>query len=100
MMNISMLITIDNNQNPSNKFFRGVFAGLEKLRAISVSSSPLLSTLEPGMLAGLPLIENISLDSLPQVGIKMINNDDADEDDDDLTRLPVAVDRVARRARS
>ena len=95
-----MLISKDNNQNPSNKLFRGVFAGLEKLRAISVSSSPLLSTIEPGMLAGLPLIENISLDSLPQVGVKMINNDDEDKDGDDLTQLLIAVDRVARRARS
>ena len=44
-----------------------MFAGLEKLRVISVSDSPLLSTIEPGAFAGLPLIENISLDSLPLV---------------------------------
>ena len=44
---------------------RGVFAGLEKLRVLSVSSSPLLAILEPGVLAGLPLIENVSLDFLP-----------------------------------
>ena len=44
---------------------RGVFAGLEKLRVLSVSSSPLLANLEPGVFAGLPLIENVSLDFLP-----------------------------------
>ena len=55
----------DHNNSPI--FPRGVFAGLEKLRVISVSDSPLLSTIEPGAFAGLPLIENISLDSLPRV---------------------------------
>ena len=54
-------------QRNVTKLQRGAFAGLQSLRSVDLSGSPLLESLAPGLLAGLPLLETICLSSLPRL---------------------------------